>query len=408
MPILEYLPLIVGLTALLLGLTVGKAWERYKLRDGKWVDRRRARDSPHYILGLNFLVSNQIDQAVEELSQAAGMDADALETHMILGNLYRERGQVGRAIQVHQQLLQRPSLSKLEHGYVMLCLGLDFKRGGFVGRALEAFNEVLRIDPSNRYALLNLEKLHEEQQQWSEAYAIREQLIALSGDEPDPRDAAILAFLEHELGLEAMKAGDRAQAARRFQAAIDRNSTTVPAYLSLGDLRATEGDDSAAITVWEQVVTAAPDRAYLAFDRLASASRRLGEPERFARLCEALIAKNPQDWRARLALAQHMADTGDPRGALELLFDALSHAPHALTVHQGIWQTLSRLKLPGEQIRRYVELTRDAVFYLDPHVCTRCRYRSTELLWHCPHCHEWNTFVEEWIAPANEQSERRA
>src|SRR5713226_3396246 len=80
-------PLLATLVALLIGLTVGKAWERYKLRDGKWIDRRRARESPHYILGLNFLVANQVDLAIEELSRAASVDGDALEVHMILGNL---------------------------------------------------------------------------------------------------------------------------------------------------------------------------------------------------------------------------------------------------------------------------------------------------------------------------------
>ena len=74
-----YGPLLAALIALLVGLTIGKAWERYKLRDGKWIDRRRARQSPHYILGLNFLVANQIDLAIEELSKAASLDADALE-----------------------------------------------------------------------------------------------------------------------------------------------------------------------------------------------------------------------------------------------------------------------------------------------------------------------------------------
>jgi len=127
-----YSLLLTALVALLAGLTVGKAWERYKLRDGRWIDRRRARESPHYILGLNFLVANQIDLAIEELSRAASLDADALEVHMILGNLYREKGQVGKAITQHQNLLQRPKLSKLEHAYVLLCLGLDYKRGGFV------------------------------------------------------------------------------------------------------------------------------------------------------------------------------------------------------------------------------------------------------------------------------------
>ena len=72
---ISYAPLLAALIALLLGLAIGKAWERYKLRDGKWIDRRRARESPHYILGLNFLVANQIDLAIEELSQAASLDA---------------------------------------------------------------------------------------------------------------------------------------------------------------------------------------------------------------------------------------------------------------------------------------------------------------------------------------------
>ena len=146
----ESLTLLAVLVALLLGLAAGKAWERYKLREGRWIDRRKARESPHYILGLNFLVSNQLDLAIEELTTAARIDRDALEIHLILGNLYREKGQVTRAIQMHQQLLQRRKLTKLEQAYVLLCLGLDFRRGGFVDRALEAFTEVLRSDPDNQ------------------------------------------------------------------------------------------------------------------------------------------------------------------------------------------------------------------------------------------------------------------
>src|SRR5689334_7486535 len=229
-----YGPLLAGLVALLVGLTIGKAWERYKLRDGKWIDRRRARQSPHYILGLNFLVSNQIDLAIEELSRAASVDADALEVHMILGNLYREKGQVGKAITVHQALLQRSRLTRLEHAYVLLCLGLDYKRGGFVDRALEAFNEVLRLDPKNEYALINLQKLHEEQHQWSDAYDTRQRLTKLAATDSQPQSQAILAFLENEIGLEAMRRKDFAEAARRFQAAIDLDARAVPAYLNLG------------------------------------------------------------------------------------------------------------------------------------------------------------------------------
>jgi lipopolysaccharide biosynthesis regulator YciM len=400
-----YTPLLAALLFLLVGLTVGKAWERYKLRDGTWMDRRRARESPHYILGLNFLVANQIEQAIEELTRAASLDADALEVHMILGNLYREKGQVGKAITVHQQLLQRPRLSRLEHAHVLLCLGLDYKRGGFVERALEAFTEVLRLDPKNEYALVNLQKLHEEQHQWTEAYDTRRRLSKLMDTDARPQSQAILAFLENEIGLEALRRADHAEAIRRFDAAIDLDARAVPAYLNLGDVRVAEGNEREAAAVWERMIDVAPDRAYLAFDRLEALAIRTGNPERFTRLCRRLIDDNAQDWRARLALSRHLAAGGDHRDALDLLFAALVQNPHALIIHQAIWRALGELHHPASLVDRYSELTRHAVFYLDPHVCMRCRYRSTELLWQCPHCHDWNTFVEERIAPAQDATE---
>jgi lipopolysaccharide biosynthesis regulator YciM len=395
--------LLIALVTLLVGLATGKAWERYKLREGRWVDRRRSRDSRHYILGLNFLGSNQIDQAVDELSKAAELDPDAREIQMILGNLYREKGQVGRAIQVHQQLLQHSNLTKVEHVYGLLCLGLDYKRGGFVDRALAAFNEVLRLDPENEYALLNLEKLQEEQHQWADAYAVRQKLAALGGREGAARNRAILAFLENELGLQALKRGDQPDATRRFEQAIDLDPAAVPAYLNLGDVKCRAGDSEGAIAMWEKVIQVAPERAYLTFERLQTACRRLDAAERFADLCRGLIAANPKDWRARLALSDHLAERGTPAEGLPLLFDALVQNPHALAVHQAIWKTLAQLDLRPDLVDRYVDIARSAVFYLDPHVCMRCRYRSTELLWQCPQCHEWNTFVEERIAPRTDQ-----
>jgi lipopolysaccharide biosynthesis regulator YciM len=401
----SYAPLLAALVALLAGLTIGKAWERYKLSGGKWIDRRRARESPHYILGLNFLVANQIDLAIEELSRAASLDADALEVHMILGNLYREKGQVGKAITVHQSLLQRSKLSRIEHAYGLLCLGLDYKRGGFVDRALDAFTEVLRLDPKNEYALLNLQKLHEEQHQWLEAYDTRQRLNKLAAIDSQPQSQAILAFLENEIGLEAMRRKDYAEAARRFQSAINIDARAVPAYLNLGDVRVAEGRDKDAAAIWDELVEVAPDRAYLAFDRVEALAVRSGNPDRFIRLCRHLIEDNPQDWRGRLALSKHYAASGLTQEALDLLFAALMQNPHALSIHQAIWRALGQLRHPSQLVNRYTELTQHAVFYLDPHVCLRCRYRSTELLWQCPHCHDWNTFVEERIAPAQDATE---
>jgi lipopolysaccharide biosynthesis regulator YciM len=389
------------LIGLLAGVVVGKAWERYKLRDGRWIDRRRLRETPHYMLGLNFLADNQVDQAIDELTQATSSGTDALEIQMILGNLYRQKGQVGRAINVHQMLLQRADLTRLEHAYVLLCLGLDFRHGGFVDRALEAFQEVVRLDPRNRYALVNLQKLYEDQHQWADAARVREEIATLdSGRRVE--DQQILGFLRNQIGTAQSHAGDAGAAARTFADAIDVDARTAPAYLNLGDVRERQGNLPGAIQAWENLVRALPERAYLAFDRLARAYRATGEPQRFAGLCEQVIANSPHDWRARLALSKHHVAARRHREAFELVLEALRHNPHGLSIHQQIWETLIALGLDPALVRRYVALTRSAVFYLDPHVCVRCRYRSTELLWQCPQCHEWNTFVEERLAPARD------
>lgn len=391
--------LIASLLALLAGLVIGKGWERYKLRDGRWVDRRRLRETPHYMLGLNYLVDNQVDHAIDELTQATSSDSDALEIRMILGNLYRQKGQVGRAITIHQALLQRPDLRPLEHAYVLLCLGLDFRHAGFVDRALEAFKDVVRLDPQNRYALANLQKLHEDQHQWAEAATVRQQIADIDGG-ARPGNSGILGFLRNEIGREQASTGDHAGASRTFRDAIDIDPLTTPAYLNLGDARMQQGDVAGAVDAWERLTQVLPDRAHLAFARLERAYRDLATPGRFVDLCQRLIERQPHEWRARHALARHLSGAGRHREALDLLLDALAHNPHGLVLHQEIWRTLSALGLERALVDRYVELTRHAVFYLDPHVCVRCRYRSTELLWLCPQCHEWNTFVEERIAPA--------
>src|SRR5258705_2084540 len=301
----DYLPLLGSLFALLLGLIVGKAWERYKLRDGRWIDRRRLRETPHYMLGLNFLVDNQVDKAIEELRQATSRSAtEALVIQMIIGNLYRAKGQVGRAITLHQSLLQRPDLTRLEHAYVQLCLALDFRHGGFVDRALEAFQEVVRLDPRNRYALVNLQKLHEEQRQWTDALRVRGEIAKLDAGRGS-EDRQILAFLTNEIGTGRARNGEADAAGRTFAEAIDIDPRTAPAHLNLGDVRERQGNIAGAVEAWEALAREAPDRAHLAFARLERAYATLGAPRRVSGLCPRLAAPKPPDLRRGAAPPQH-------------------------------------------------------------------------------------------------------
>ena len=123
---------------------------------------------------------------------------------MILGNLYREKGQVGRAIQIHQQILQRPRISRLEHTHVLLCLGLDYRRGGFVDRATRRSAKCCGSIRATSTRWLQLQKLYEDQNQWTEAVRVRERLAETDAPGRQPRHRTIRAFLENELGLQAL------------------------------------------------------------------------------------------------------------------------------------------------------------------------------------------------------------
>ena len=100
--------------------------------------------------------------------------------------------------------------------------------------------------------------------------------------------------------------------------------------------------------------------------------------------------------------AKNILTIGSPLSSWKLL---LATAIYTRPKYQAIWRALGELRHEPALVDQYGELTRHAIFYLDPHVCMRCRYRSTELLWQCPHCHDWNTFVEERIAPAQDATE---
>jgi len=158
-----------------------------------------------------------------------------------------------------------------------------------------------------------------------------------------------------------------------------------------------------AAQVLESAIADAPERAYLAFADLQKAYAGCAEPSRFAALCERLVGQDPHDWRARLALARHLRDEGRAGEALGLLLRALEANPHVLLVHLEVWRTLRALGALGPEERRYVATVEESALYVDPHICTACRYRADDMLWRCPHCHEWSTFVEERVGPAAAQ-----
>lgn len=377
------------------GLVAGRAWAS-AVRRGE--GRFRARSSSHYVQGLHYLASGQLDLAASEMAKVSRAEPDATEVHLVLGDLLRESGQVERAMTAHQGLLGRSELPRSERAQALVSLGLDLRKAGFLDRATRSFEEALDTDPKNIHALAGLERLHEDQRQWREAAELQARVTRLRKSS----DNLVLGFLQAEIGQEALKAGQRERAELAFREALRLDKRVFPARLGLADL-CIGIDPARAASILEEAMQTAPERAYLAFDRLAHAYEACGEPSRFGALCERVIRQDQADWRARLALARRLR-TGDRADeALGLLIRAAESNPQIIAVHLEAWRTLRSLGLGGEAFERYVETVEGSALYRDPHICTACRYRADDMLWRCPHCHGWNTLVEERLGPSPER-----
>jgi len=384
--------LLAIVLAALAGLAGGRAWAKARRRD--LFGRSAFRSSAHYTQGLHYLAAGDSERAISELAKVAREEPEAFEILLVLGNLHRETGQVERAMQVHQALLGRGDLSRTERAHALVCLGMDQRAAGFIDRATQTFQDVLDMDPKNIHALTGLQKLHEEQRRWREAFEVQTRLSRLRKSD----DALVLGHIQAEIGREAFASGHLDEAEKAFRTALSLDKRVFPAHLGLADL-ALPGDPRRAAAILQDAMLVAPERAYLAFDRLARAYSACGEPSRFVALCESILTQDPRDWRSRLALARHLRSEGRPEEAYGLLLRALTENPHVLLVHLETWRTLHTLGVRDQHVERYSRACEESVFYRDPHLCTSCRYRADDMLWRCPHCHEWNTFVEERLGP---------
>jgi lipopolysaccharide assembly protein B len=386
--------LVAVLVAAAGGILAGRAWATSRAR-GVPGDRPAFRASPHYTQGLHYLASGQLDPAVRELAKVLREHPDAVEVQQVVSHLHREVGQVERAIELHRAMLARADLSRAERAHALASLGTDYRRAGLLDRATLAYDEALAFDARNLHALEGQQKLFEDQRQWRGAFEAQTRIARLRKSD----DGLVLAFLQTEMAHEAARANRRSEAEAAFRTALSLERRTFPAYLGLAALWSEE-DPPRAASILESAIAAVPERAYLAFGPLEAAYAAAGEPSRFVELCERLIEQAPRDWRARLALARHLRGDGRPGEALGLLLRALEANPHVLLVHLEVWRTLRELGQLGPDEQRYVTTVEESALYVDPHICTACRYRADDMLWRCPHCHEWNTLVEERVGPA--------
>jgi lipopolysaccharide biosynthesis regulator YciM len=267
--------------------------------------------------------------AESALAEAARLDATSADIYLALANLYRARGEIGRAIQIHQNLLLQPDLPREQRRDALLGLAQDFRIGGFLRRAAAAFEELLEFDPQQPDVLAELEQIRSESGDLEGAIAIRRRI-----GERDPATPKRLSLLLVGLGNARVKAGQEVEARRAFRRALSVDRACAPAYIALGEQRVREGRAARALPPWRRALALGRDHAASLYPRLFDVYVTLSDLGGFERELRAHLADDPGDARAELWLARALALQQRTDEALLLLRRVLDRTPGDLAAHK--------------------------------------------------------------------------
>jgi lipopolysaccharide biosynthesis regulator YciM len=339
-----------------------------------------------FFKGIQYLLSNDHDQAIEEFTKSVQVNSDTIETYVALGNLYRSKGNIDRAIRIRESIIHRPNIDEQIKLRALFDLGMDYQKGGFLNRALKMFLKVAQKNPADLPTLRAIERLYEELKDWENAYLVEKKIAQLLKE--DHRH--ILAHHLVERGKIFHKEGDFARAKPLFEKAIHTDKQCVDAYLHLGDLFFARQEFKKAIATWKRVVETVPHFTFLAYRRLEGAYKKmknLKPVEDFLKEC----AEANSDPFTHLALARYLYNKNDVEGALREVDSALEADPSFWEARRFKGKILLKRERTGEVLADYADLIERINMPYLRFKCTQCGFEPRELQWKCPQCNRWDT-----------------
>jgi len=337
-----------------------------------------------YFKGLNHLLNEQQDQAIDAFIEAVQKDPDTSELHFALGNLFRRRGEYERAVRVHEHLLSRADLSQADRDRAQHALALDFLKAGLLDRAEETF-ERLRGTAIDEEAKRNLLEIYQLGKDWERA-------IAIAAELPDVASRKEIAEYYCELAAAEMIRSRRDQARAHLATALETNRLCVRASLLLGDLHAQDGDHQAAIVSWQQIESQNPAYLALVAQRLLAAYRALERREDGLRLLRGYL-ESYHSLDLLDVVFQLVLESDGPEVAYTLVRDELRRNPTLL----GFDKLLeARLFSAPPEIRADIDLAKSIVQgytrRLARYRCDNCGFKARQFYWRCPACGGWETY----------------
>lgn len=342
--------------------------------------------SQDYFVGLNYLINEQPDKAVDVFIKMLEVNTDTVETHLALGNLFRRRGEVDRAIRVHQNLIARPQLDPKQRMQALLELAQDHLRAGVLDRAERLFLEVIEFGGDITDSLSNLINIYQQQKDWKQAIVVAKKIENLSKTSM----GSAIAHYYCELAEQARFNNYHEQARTYLKDALVQDKNCARANIILGQILFDDGEFRRAIQALCAVSDQDAEYASEVIDLLVRSYKKVGAEKEWAEYLEQQIAEKPRSYYV-LAMVDHLRNKQGDIVAMRYLAEQMPHCPSLRGLEKMLGLHINHV---DEHMKQQLLLLREFTARLleskPVYRCVHCGFAGKNLYWQCPSCKKWN------------------
>ncbi|MBN2000394.1 tetratricopeptide repeat protein [candidate division KSB1 bacterium] len=340
-----------------------------------------------YIQGLNYLLAEEKQKALEALRAAVRLDTDNVDAYIRIGSTLRELGQPQNAIKIHRDLLVRSLLSHDQRNQVYENLAVDYYENGQYEEALSTSEKLISLmrksDWIHDFQLAILEKMHD----WERAIEI----VKKHAKSPRAQKNRRLSAYKLEQGIVLAKSGKEHAGRLLFREAMKIHPGCLAAYLQLAESYIRQDRNQDAIDALLKLIQYNPEYSELAMTRLKQLLFEIGQYSEIEKVYQDLLKSNPQVIQAYLGLAEIYEKKGELLKAVEICNKARSFDPSRLDVRLLLIRLNTKLDQKNIIVEIAAELVEDLTEKGSKFLCSECGYQDFNYFYHCPSCTDWNT-----------------
>lgn len=339
-----------------------------------------------YYKGINLLLNDQPDKAIDAFIEVVKLDPETIELHHALGNLFSRRGEFDRAVRIHNHLLNREDLPSHERSLALFELGNDYLKAGIYDRAEESFQRLLKEPEYRLDAMRSLLKIYCTEKEWNKAIEVANTLEKQAGENHQVE----MGHFHCELAALERRAKHFDQAKLELEKALQVDRKSVRALIMLGNLSMLNNDPNAALQYWAQVEKISPEHLTLVMVQIAQAYEAIGQHDQAMNLINRALEDHSSVETLSIALDLIIKSEGE-KAAEKFLKEELERRP-------TLWayEKLSELRLKANPDDSELELLTGL---LKPYVsrpgryrCSHCGFKAKGFQWLCPGCSSWGSY----------------